>query len=103
MRLSGAGSAGQDAVALLGEIAHEALVDRRAGELEVVEILRQGQLGDPDLIFDGTRLLCVDFGLQKIAAPSSSRRLRKLVCVRGGSCCRLMPVAMISSEAVFIP
>jgi len=73
MCLSGAGAADQDAIALLdekvalGEIAHEALVDRCPGELEVVEILRQGKLGDRDLIFDRARLFFADFGLQKIA------------------------------------
>jgi len=79
MCLSGAGSADQDAVALfdekvaLGEIAHEALVDRRAGELEVVEIFGQEKLGDRDLVFDRARLLFADFGLQKIA--DDARRL----------------------------
>ena len=79
MSFASAGSADQDAVALLGEkvalgeIAHEALVDRRAGELEVVEVLGQGKLGDRDLIFDRARLLFIDFGLQKIA--DDARRL----------------------------
>ena len=51
----------------MSEIAHEELVDRRAFELEVVEILRQWELGDPDLIFDRARLFFADFGLQEIA------------------------------------
>jgi hypothetical protein len=103
MSLAGAGPADQDTVALLGEkialseITHEALIDRRAFKLEVVEVLCQGQLGDPDLVLDRAGLLFADFGLQQIAAQASLRRLRKLVCVRGGSCWRLMPVAMISS------
>jgi hypothetical protein len=58
MSLTGAGPTDEDAVALLceeialSEIAHETLVDGRAFELEVIEILRQGELGDPDLVFD---------------------------------------------------
>jgi hypothetical protein len=58
MRYSGAGSTGQHAVALLGkkvalrEIAHQALVDRRAFEYEIIEILCQGKFGDPDLVLD---------------------------------------------------
>jgi hypothetical protein len=50
MGLACAGSADQHGVALLGkegavgEIAHERLADRRASELEVVEILASGSL-----------------------------------------------------------
>jgi hypothetical protein len=40
-----------------GEIAHQGLVDRRAVELEVVEILGERQLGDGELVFDRARLL----------------------------------------------
>ena len=70
MCFSSTGSTDQDAVALLGkkvalsEIAHEAFVDRRAFELEVIEVLCQGELGDPDLIFDRAGLFFADFGLQ---------------------------------------
>ena len=52
MRLAGAGSADQHSVALFGEkgaarqIADQRLIDRRAGEVEVVDVLGQRQLGD---------------------------------------------------------
>src|SRR6266852_8143643 len=52
MALAGAGSADQHGVALLGEkgaagqIADQGLVDRRAGKVEVVDILGQRQFGD---------------------------------------------------------
>jgi hypothetical protein len=58
MRFAGAGSSDKDHVALLGdkitagEIAHQALIERRAVEEEVVGILGEGQLGDRQLIFD---------------------------------------------------
>ena len=73
MRLAGAGSADQDDIALLGdeaaagEIAHQRLVDRRALEGEVVDVLGERQLGDGELVFDRARLLLGDLGLQKIA------------------------------------
>ena len=60
---AGPGAADQDGVALLreeaaaGEIAHQGLVDRRALELEVVEILGERQLGNRELVFDRARLL----------------------------------------------
>jgi hypothetical protein len=56
MSLAGAGSADQHGVALLsdeaatGEVIHERLVDRRALELEVVEVLGERQLGDGELV-----------------------------------------------------
>lgn len=58
MRFAGAGPADQDGVALLsdesaaGEIVDEGLVDWRAVELEVVEILGERQLGDSKLVLD---------------------------------------------------
>ncbi len=73
MRLARSGSADQDDVALLGdeaaagEIAHESLVDRRALEGEVVDVLGQRQLGDGELVLDRARLLLRDLGLQQIA------------------------------------
>src|SRR5436189_4464183 len=66
MRLAGAGPADQHGIALLGdeaaasEVIHERLVDRRTLELEVVEILGERQLGDGELVLDGSRLLLVD-------------------------------------------
>src|SRR5690242_10820806 len=57
MRLAGAGSADQNRIALCGQkgaarqIADQCLVDRRAGEVEVDDVLGQRQLGDGELIF----------------------------------------------------
>src|SRR5271170_2770859 len=73
MRLARAGSADQDDVALLGdelaagEVAHQILVDRRAFELEVVDILGERQLGDRELISDRTRVLLRYLRLEQIA------------------------------------
>jgi hypothetical protein len=103
MRLACAGSPDQDDVALLGDeaaagqIAHESLMDRRILEGEVVDVLGQRQLGDGELIFDRARLFLRDLGLQEIAAQSSLRRLRTLVCKRCGSCLGLSAVASVSS------
>ena len=72
-RLAGAGAADQHDVALLGEevaageIAHQGLVDRRAGEVEVVDVLGQRQLGDGHLVLDRARLLLGDLGREQIA------------------------------------
>src|ERR1700722_15295409 len=68
MSLPGAGATDQDGVTLLGEestageVAHQGFVDRRAIELEVVEVLGERQLGNGELVLDRTRLLLVDFG-----------------------------------------
>jgi hypothetical protein len=68
--LTRAGSTNQDAVALLSEkvslseIAHKALADWCAFELEVAEVLCQGELGDPDLIFDRACRFFADFSFQ---------------------------------------
>jgi len=103
MAFPGSGSADQHAVALLGdeaaagEIAHQRLVDRRAGEVEVVEVLGERQAGDGELILDRAGLLLGDLRLEQIAAQSSLRRLRKLVCERCGSCWRLIAMARVSS------
>ena len=73
MRLAGAGPADQHGIALLGdeaaagEIVDERLVDRRALELEVVEVLGERQLGDGELVLDRARLLLVDLGVEQIA------------------------------------
>ena len=73
VRLAGAGSADKHGVALLGdeaaagEIANERLVDRRALEGEVVEVLGERQLGGRDLILDRPRLLLRDLGAQEVA------------------------------------
>jgi hypothetical protein len=73
MRLAGAGPADQDDVTLLGdeaaagEVTHKRLVDRRAFELEVVEILGQWQLGDRKLVPDRACLLLADLGREQVA------------------------------------
>jgi hypothetical protein len=72
MGLARAGPADQHGVALLGdevpagEIVYERLVDRRALELEVVEVLGERQLGDGELVLDRARLLLVDLGIEQI-------------------------------------
>ena len=54
MRRARTGTADEHGVALIGdegaggEVAHERLVDGRAGEVEVVYVLGQRQLGDGD-------------------------------------------------------
>jgi hypothetical protein len=48
-------------------IANERLVDRGAGELEVVEILGERQLGNSELVTDRTCLLLIDLGGQQVA------------------------------------
>src|SRR5258708_39764614 len=69
MGLAGAGSADQHGIALLGDkvpagkVVDECLVDRRALELEVVEVLGERQLGDGELVFYRARLLLVDLGI----------------------------------------
>jgi hypothetical protein len=73
MRLTGAGAANQDHVALIsdegagGEVADQAVVDRRAGKIEVLDVFRLRQLGNGELVFDGARLLLRYLGLQQIA------------------------------------
>ena len=97
MRLAGASPADQDGVALLsdeaaaGEVVHERLIDRRAFELEVVEVLGERQLGDGELILDRARLLLVDLGVEQITDDAL------------GFIWRLTAVAMISSKAAFMP
>src|SRR6266853_5386915 len=71
MGLAGAGPADQHGVALLGdeaatgEVMHERLVDRRILELEVVEVFRERQLGDGELVLDRARLLLADLGVEQ--------------------------------------
>ena len=43
------------------------MVDWRALELEVVEVLCERQLGDSELVLDRARLLLVDLGIEQIA------------------------------------
>ena len=73
MGLAGTRPADQHDVALLGdeatagELVHERLIDRRALELEVVEVLGKRQLGDGELVLDRARLLLADLGLEQVA------------------------------------
>jgi hypothetical protein len=48
------------------EVIHERLVDRRAHELEVVEVLGEWQLGDGELVLDRACLLLADLGVEQI-------------------------------------
>jgi hypothetical protein len=79
MRLAGAGPANQHRITLLGkegaarQVTDQRLVDRRAGEVEVVDVLGQRQLGDGQLILDRARLLLGDLGAEQIA--DDARRL----------------------------
>ena len=81
MGLAGTGAADQNSVASLGkeaaagEIANERLVDRGAGELEVVEILGERQLGNSELVTDRTCLLLIDLGGQQIANDALGLKL----------------------------
>ena len=92
MRFAGAGSADQYDIALFGkkgtacQIADQGLVDRRVGEVEVVDVFGQRQLGNRQLILDREGLLLGDLGAQQIAEDA-----------RACSCRRLMPVVITSS------
>ena len=84
--LAGAGAAEQDDVALMGkevtacEVAHQGLVDRRAIEDELVDVLGQRQLGDGDLVLDRPGLLLRDLGGEKVADDA----LRLVLALDGG-------------------
>jgi hypothetical protein len=73
MQLAGSGSADQHGIALLDnkvaarQIADQRLVDRRAGEIEVVDLLGQRQFGDCHLVFDRARLFLGNFGAEQFA------------------------------------
>ena len=84
--LAGTGAADEDAVALFGdevaagEIAHESLVDRRADEGEVGDVLGERQPGDRHLVLDGSGQLLVDLGLSR----SPDETLRLVLALDGG-------------------
>src|ERR1700676_4373041 len=86
MGFAGAGPADQPGVAFLGdgsaagEIVDERLVDRRALELEVGEVLGEWQLGDGELVLDRARLLLADLGVEQIADDA----LRFVLAFDGG-------------------
>ena len=73
MALAGAGAADQHGVALLGEkgaagqVADQGLVDRRASEVKVVDILTQRQFGDGQLVLDRARPFLGDLGGEQVA------------------------------------
>ena len=73
MGLARSRTAHQHNVALVGqelagrEVAHQSLVDGRAREGELVDVLGERQLGDGDLVLDRARLLLGDLGLQQVA------------------------------------
>jgi hypothetical protein len=68
MGLAGPGAADEDDIALMGDevaagqVADERLVERRAIEDEVADVLGERQLGDGDLVLDRSRLLLGDLG-----------------------------------------
>jgi hypothetical protein len=73
MGLAGSCAADENKIALVsdkaagGQIAHQALIDRCAGEVERVDVLGQRQLGDGHLVADGPGLFLGDLGLQEVA------------------------------------
>lgn len=73
MALACARAADEHDVALVGDevsrrqLAHEALVDGRHGEVELLDVLGQRQLGDRHLVADRTRLLLGDLGLEQVS------------------------------------
>jgi hypothetical protein len=87
MRLAGAGSADQHGIALLDnkaaacQIADQRLVDRRAGEIEVINLLGQRQFGDGQLVFDRARLFVGNLGAEQFA--DNARRLVATFDTRG--------------------
>src|SRR5512147_409062 len=79
MALAGSCATDEDSIALLGkesarcQLVHQCLVDRRAVESEVADILGERQLGDGQLVLDRPRLLLGNLGLEQIT--DNARRL----------------------------
>jgi len=79
MAFAGAGAADQHGVALLSDepaerqVADQALVDRCAGEVELVDVLSQRQLGDGELVLDRAGLFLGDLGAEQVT--DDARRL----------------------------
>src|SRR4051794_17614391 len=71
MGLAGSGAADEDDVALMSDeaasrqIAHQSLVDRSTGKIEVGKVLCKRQLGNGQLVLD--RLLLGNLGLEQVA------------------------------------
>src|SRR5262245_22720637 len=86
MGLAGTGAADQHDIALLGDesaaskIIDERLVDRRAVELEVFDVLGEWKLGNRELVLDRSRLLLADLGREQIA----DNALRHMLALGGG-------------------
>lgn len=96
MALTGSRAADEDDVTLISDegagsqLSHQGFIGGRIGEVEVVDVevvdvLGERQLGDAELVANGACLRLGDLRLQEIAT------------MRGGSCCRLMPLPMTSS------
>ncbi len=91
MALSGSRAADEDDIALIGDegagsqLPHQGFIDRRIGEVEIVDVLGEGQLGDAELVANGA------------ACFSAISDCKRSPTMRGGSCCRLMPLPMTSS------
>ncbi len=72
-----AGAADQHGIALLAEkgaarqVSDQRLVDRGTGEVELVDVLGERQLGDGQLILDRGCLLLGDLGGEQVAEDAS--------------------------------
>ena len=75
------------------QTADQRLVDRRAGEVEVDDVLGQRQLGDGQLGFDRARLLLGDLGAEQIA--DDPRRLVPALDASGPRNCCLPRAARV--------
>ncbi len=73
MALSGSRAADENDVALIGDegagsqFPHQGFIDRCIGEVEIVDVLCERQLGDAELVANGAGLLLGDLRLQKVA------------------------------------
>src|SRR5438093_6952364 len=57
--------AGNEAAAC--KLAYQSFIDGRTAKVKIINVLCQGELGYPDLIFDRACLFFADLGLQEIA------------------------------------
>ena len=91
MALACSCAADKDDIALVGDkgaggqLAHQGFIDGRICKIKVIDVFRQRQLGDSELVTNGACLLLSDFRLQEVTDK------------RGGSYCRLIPLPMTSS------